>query len=165
MLKQIFKKIAFIALMCIVLGIGYIVINIIAFDGIILFPESVEPDEIHKEAVFCKNLKNESFIICKWVRITGFNFGLIKNEYGMSVREYVVVSGIDIESELSYEFLTAGNSFVFYVVEKREYFSEELGENCTEYIVSGWDVLYPVKHNSPLTRVPKYILKNDCYVK
>ena len=163
MVKQFFKYIVAAFIVVVILLSGYIVINLILYRGIVVPFCKTNDEEIVKEAVTTRDLRGKDYIICKWARVTGYNYTLVKDENGKRAKKYIIVSGVDVESKLSYEFLTAGNSFVFYVVEKKEYYSEELGEHCIEYIVDSWDVLYPVKHESVVTTIPKYILISDCY--
>ena len=156
----IIARIIIAIVMCLFL---YIIVNLVFFGGIVV-PFVKTDERIIKVAVTAKDLQRGNYIVCKWVRMTGFNYVLERNEYYIRIKKHVIISGVDLENELSYEFMTAGNSFVFYVVEKKEYYSEDLGD-CTEYIVDGWDVLYPVKHHSPITTIPRYIVESDCYRK
>ena len=149
-----------VSLFLVVLSVGYILVNLIVFNGVVVPFAKPNKELIIKEAVNARSLRGERHIVCKWVRVTGFNYTLVKDEYGKRTQKYILVSGVNLEQELTYEFLTAGNSFVFYVSEKREYLSDDFGE-CIEYIATDWDVLYPVRHDSPVTTIPKYVMKSD----
>jgi len=163
---KLLKKIAIGFLVCFLLLISYILWNIILYQGLAIPFGSVDNnDEIVKRAVRKIDLTGEKYIVGKYVAITGYNYRLVRNEEGMFSRKLVRVTGLGIlpEHEVNYDFLTAGNSFVLYVTEKKEYYDEELGEKIVEYVVCGWNVLYPVKHDSPITTLPCYILKSDFY--
>jgi hypothetical protein len=110
----------------------------------------MRPKEILKTAVFKGDLREKNYIYCQPCSVTGFEWRLIGGNSMNARYDYCIVRGADPESifNLKYEFMTAGNIFVFYVLEQKEYYSEILGEQCIEYIVDGWDVLYPVKHGS-----------------
>lgn len=145
---------------------GYVVINLLAFRTILIpFAHyNVDEADIYKETVTALDLLGKKHIICDYTETTGANFLLRVNEYGLPTMRYIQVEGCNIDGTLSYEFLTSGNLFVFYVVDKEKYYSEELGENVVVYYVDGWEVLYPAKHEAPVSNHPKYILKDDLII-
>lgn len=118
-----------------------------------------------KTAIKKEDLKGSKYILCKSVLVTGFNWLAVEDEKGKMPPTYCIITGADPQSELklSYEFMSAGNTFIFYVNERKEYYSEELKEKCVEYIVDGWDILYPIKKGVPWDYIVrrKYITKND----
>jgi hypothetical protein len=94
------------------------------------------------------DLSKKKYILCKVTRVTGFDWLLIKDEYGNDTSEYINIIGPSPFNtfKLSYNFETAGNTFIFYVKEKNIVHYEEMRENGIEYVITGWDILYPVKH-------------------
>ena len=104
---------------------------------------------ILKTSVKKSQLIGKSYILCKEAWVTGFNWILIRNEYGIITDKYCNVIGANPFEEFAfrYEFRLAKNTFIFYVEEKNVYYSKELAQNVTEYLVTGWDILYPVKHD------------------
>ena len=74
---------------------------------------------------------------------------------------YVRVIGNLPEHEVSHDFLRSGNRFVLYVDERKDYFCTSMQETITKFVVSGWDVLYPVYQVAPITDTPNYVLKSD----
>lgn len=160
MRKLIVKIFAQIVLLTAILIIGYITVNLIVYNRIIIPIDRIENAAIIKNALHYNDLKDKKYIICKYERVTGYNYELI-NENGKRVHKYCRLKGVELGSELSYDFLISGNNFIFYVVEKKQYYDEELGEEVTEYIVDGWDILYPVNRDSLFNFTPKYVIKND----
>ena len=125
-----------------------------------------EPKDILRTAVKESELKNEKYILCQQKIVTGFHWLLIKNEDGEKVYEFInIVGPTPGELKLRYEFEMAQNTFVFYVEEKRMVYSEATKQYEIEYVVTGWDVLYPVKHGDlllfDLFGSKKYITKKD----
>jgi len=164
MVKSIFKYTLITFMVVIVLFVGYIAFNLIFYKGIIVPFVKMENEEIVKKAVKSKDLKGKNYIICQPVAITGYNFKLIVDENGNRANDDILVSGSNPDSEgLSYDFMTSGNYFVFYIVDKKETHYKEMGKDCVnyEYIADGWDILYPAKHDSPITDQPRYIVKSD----
>jgi len=128
-----------------------------------------EPEAIIKESVKENELTGKSHILCQRVRITGFDWILIKNENGKITREYCNVIGAKpfYELKLRHEFLMAGNTIIFYIEENKMSYTEVTNQDEIEYYVSGWDVLYPVKHSEllilDLYKSKKYITKDDLW--
>ena len=122
------------------------------------------PREILKTAVKENKLKSEKYILCKQYRVTGFDWLLIKDEEGEKVHELInIVGPTPGELGLKYEFEIAYNTFVFYVKEKKMVYSEATRQDEIEYVATGWDILYPVKHgNFPnIISSNKYITSKD----
>jgi len=145
-----------------------ILIVIIITAGAIFFMKNLHtPGNAIKAAVVESELYGQDYILCKRARVTGFDWILIKNEDGKKTHEYCNIIGPTPfrELKLEHEFVMANNTFVFYIEEKREYYSEELSVVVLEYVVTGWDVLYPVKHSDfflfDLFGSKKYITEND----
>jgi hypothetical protein len=100
------------------------------------------------------------------VRVTGYSWQIVMDETGNVKPIYCIITDVDPERELRlrYEFMTANNRFIFYPIERKEYYSEELRESIVEYVVSDWDILYPVKHGNTRDILPVswHITKTDC---
>lgn len=118
---------------------------------------------ISRFSITYKKLLNEDrfFIICKAVRVTGFDWKII-NENGMQAGErYVKLVGEDPQYFLSYDLQTGDNEFVFYgKYTGKDYFD---GDEYNILEVSDWDILYPVKRNNIFyVLLPKWcILKHE----
>jgi len=104
---------------------------------------------ILKTAIKKGKLSGKRYILCKEAWVTGFNWILIRNEMGIRTKKYCNIIGPNPFDDfaLKYEFRLGKNTFIFYVEEKNTYYSEELGQNVTEYVATGWDILYPVQHD------------------
>ena len=133
--------------------------------GIILVRHSHIPETALRVAVKENEISDVRYVLAKRERITGFDWRLVKNEYGERSNELFNITGLSPFDEFSFrhEFVMANNTFVFYIEEKKLYFSNEIMQNAIEYSVSGWDILYPVKrHDFPyIFRSRKAILEND----
>ena len=142
--------------------------NIVLYYEVLTPFEVIERNQIVKKAIRISEITDRDYIICRYVITTGFNFFMYEDEYGTEQSEYIVVVGSTTtgletfpEGILSYDFLTAGNHFVLYVTEKNLYFDEFLQEHIVEYTIDGWDVLYPIRHNSIINVAPRYIINDD----
>lgn len=104
-----------------------------------------------KRAVSRSSLRGKTYILCEPVLVTGYDWALLQDENGNAVHRPCAITGADPAEELrlDYGFMAAGNRYVFYVTGRNEYFSRALGENVTEYTVSGWDILFPIRHEWP----------------
>jgi hypothetical protein len=160
-MSKIVEIIAWICISFIFISIGYITINLILYKRVITPFVRIDRNEIVKNAVRQSELKERDYIICRYVRTTGFNFMLLQDEYGKKRHEYIRVVDSTPEGILSYDFLTIGNSFIFYVDEKNQYFDSFLHENVIEYTTAGWDVLYPIKRHHLFNTSPSYVLSGD----
>ena len=124
------------------------------------------PREILKTAVKENKLKSEKYILCQAAVVTGFDWVMIQDEYGKKTYEFCNIIGIVdpyIELNLRYEFFLGRNAFIFYIEEKKIYYSEEMREDILEYVATGWDILYPVKHGDfpNIISSNKYITSKD----
>ena len=144
-----------------VLPVVYAVVSIVLFDRINVPFMPFRDDEVARIAVNKREVTGRQHIICTWERTTGFNYMLVQDENGVRTNSFCRVTGVELERELSYQFLISGNHFVFYVVEKKQYYDYDLGDVVTEYIVDDWDVLYPVRRQSLFNTAPRYILYSD----
>jgi hypothetical protein len=113
-------------------------------------PAFIRPSEVLKAAILKNALGGQNYILAQPCSVTGYEWRLAGGTGANNAFNYCIVKGENPESELNlkYEFMTAGNTFVFYVLEQEEYYSDVLGEQCVEYTVEGWDILFPVKHGS-----------------
>jgi len=155
------NKVAKIGILIVLLVFICIVFDLIMYGQIIIPLMKANNDEISKKAVTLKEIKGRDYIICKWTRVTGFNYKLLKDENGKKVNDYCFVTGLNPENELKYEVLTSSNTYILYIVEKKKYHSIIIDDILTEYVVDGWDVLYPVRRETLFNSVPKHILKSD----
>ena len=126
-----------------------------------------QPNLVLKTAVKETELTNTNYILCKRARTTGFDWLLIKNENGEKTDELCNINGPSPfdDYKLDYEFVMADNTFVFYVKEKQMKYSEAVSQDAIEFTVTGWDVLYPVKHSDmfDFSGERKYITENDLW--
>jgi len=127
---------------------GIVIIILSIFLGLLYVKRIYVPSNNVKQALRHNDITSTSYILCKEARVTGFDWMLIQNEDNENMQEFCNIIGPNPfeDLDLSYEFSMAQNTFIFYIEERREYYSEELKQDCIEYIVSGWDILYPVKH-------------------
>lgn len=126
---------------------------------------SIKAQPIIKSAVKKRELpKDESFIICESVAVTGFDWRIVSNQ-GIGEKDTWcnIVGPTPLDLSLKYDFITSSNSYVFYVTDVQEYYSIEIDGTALAYTVSGWDILYPVRRESMMTflKTPKYILESD----
>lgn len=123
------------------------------------------PQTIIKTAIKENEITDKSYILCQEARTTGFDWVLIKNEGGEKISEYCNIVGASPFSDLNFrhEFSMAKNTFIFYVEEKRMTYSEATKQDEIEYVVTGWDIKYPVKHGDLFAffRTNKYITEID----
>ena len=126
-----------------------------------------EPKIIIKTAVKENALSDKNYILCKQAVTTGFNWIMVKNEDGQTTQTYCNIAGAQpfTDINLKHEFSLADNTFVFYVEEKNMVYSEATSQNELEYVVTGWDILYPVKHSElfvfDLFKTKKHIIEDD----
>jgi len=122
------------------------------------------PNNILKTGIKESELIDKNYILCQTVKVTGFDWFCIKDEDGNELKEYCHIVGPDPFKTFafSYNFEMADNIFIFYVKEKRRYYSEEILEDILEYAVTEWDILYPVKQSDiPILNLftKKYLTK------
>jgi hypothetical protein len=142
-----------------------IMVIILAITFIIIYIRYIRvPDYILKTAVTRSSLPDKDYIICQREMVTGFDWVVIADNNGKK-NEYCNIVGANPydELDLNDSIILADNSYIFYVVEKRQHYSEKMQQDIIEYVVSGWDIQYPVKHGSPFDVFisPKYITQND----
>jgi len=142
-----------------------LVMTIIALGVMLWMKNFYVSGEIIKTAVKKDSLLDKPYILCKEAWVTGFDWVMIRDENDNEVYAFCNIIGPTPYTELPlrYEFSMAHNIFVFYVLERNEYYSEAMKENCVEYIVGGWDILYPIKHGNifGVLRQNKYITTDD----
>jgi len=158
-MKILFFIVAFLVLVITI----YASVHLIAYGRIFIPITRVNNDDIVKSAVRSRDLKGKDYIICRWARVSTANYMLLYDENGNRSDVYILVTGVELEEELSYEFLISHNKIIFYIDERTEYYNFEWGEHVIEYKVTGWDVLYPVKRDSDklFNFIPRYILRSD----
>ena len=126
-----------------------VVVVVAAVIGVSFYMRNIRtPDNVVRAAVREGEFSGK-YIICSRADTTGFDWFVEKDEYGDKTDVFCNIYGPTPFSELRFkpEFNEdVINSFVFYIDAKTVYYSEELNEDVTEYTVSGWDILYPVKH-------------------
>jgi hypothetical protein len=156
-------KIKSVVIFALTIIVGIPLFMLIVIIGVVLCKNLITLKTAVKES----ELVGKSYILCQRVRVTGFDWILIKNEKGERTEEYLNIIGIDpfYELNLRYDFIISNNTYVFYITEKRKYYSEEMRENILEYVATGWDILYPVDRDGYLEYnlfgPRKYITKND----
>ena len=142
----------------IVIIIGVIVVTI-GYCKILDSQDSV------KKAIRIEDISpDQDYILAKMIRTTGYDWELVEEDYKQSqYRLFCNIRGPNPDDlHLEYIFWSCDNTYVFYVLECREYFNEEANELSLEYIVSGWDILYPVNRGGfGLLRTNKHITSKD----
>jgi len=145
---------------------------IIAFAFVILIGTNIyflyiyTPDNILRVARDKRELTEKQYILCQVYRTRVSDWRLIKDEHGeiISTLTLVNISGINpfMELPFSYEFEMGRNTFIFYIEKRTEVYSENPGEDTVEYVVTGWDILYPVRR-VPFTVINprRYIIEAD----
>ena len=114
------------SILLITLFVSYITINLIMHQRVILPISLIGSDNNAKKAVRTRDLRDMEYIICRWTRVSGYNYRLIRDENGERTNSFCRVTGVELEEELSYELLISDNSFVFYVVEKNNTMTQYL---------------------------------------
>ena len=121
--------------------------------GLILFGVHFYMANIHTPQNIIRTARKESeltegsYILTRFHRVTGFDWMLIQNENGESVQEHINIIGANpiTELSLSYEFTRMGrNTYIFYIEERIEEYTVGRGIEV-QYVVTGWDILYPVR--------------------
>ena len=144
--------------------VSYVLANLLIFMGIYVPFAKIPESEIVKNTVTPKDLKGKEYIICRSVSITGYNYSLVRDENGkLHNNSLCLVTGTIPENALGYEYHSL-NTYVCYVADKKQYYSDIVGEEITEYIADGWDVLYPSKRETGVFNfAPGYVLKSDFF--
>jgi hypothetical protein len=107
------------------------------------------PRGILKTAIKENKIDSDSYILARQVWVTGYEWVCIQNLSGERISELCNIIGANplFDLNLGAEFELAKNTFIFYVEERKEYYCEKTHLNIVEYYVSGWDILFPVKHS------------------
>ena len=146
-----------------------LVVLVLIMTGVSLYMKNIyEPKGIIKIAVKEKDLSDRSYILCIRTVSTGFDWIMIKDEDGNKTYQHCIVIGVNpfAELNLSADFIFADNTYVFYIIEKRTVFSVVTNQYEVEYVVAGWDILYPVKHGFPdFLSSKKFITEKDVGLK
>jgi len=158
MLIDIVKTLLYVIAAIVAICIVFLAHNAIMYQRIVI-PFAEINDEIAMTAVRRRELRGKNYIVCKWEAITGYNYQLIRDENGRRTNKLCLITGSSPESEIIYDLLISNNTYVLYVVEKKPYHFD--GEIGVEYVVDGWDVLYPVKRDSLFNISPKYVFKGE----
>ena len=127
---------------------------------------NVEEEEIYKSTVKRSDLKDETYIICRKGPVGWGHYSLIQDENGKRkipfIERPVFVTGdVGYGGILDFDFQFFNEHYVFYVVEKKVRYCPLEGKELPEYIVDGWDILYPAKRLDLFETAPSYILKSD----
>jgi hypothetical protein len=141
---------------------------LIIFLGAFLYIRNIyHPKTIIRQAIKESELAEGGYILCKRERVTGFHFSVIKNEKGEKVQEYCNIIGPSPFNDFDFRhnFVMADNTYIFYVEAKNMVYSEVTKQEEIEYTVTGWDILYPVKHSDfviiDMFYPKKYIVEAD----
>lgn len=145
--------------------IPLIIIIIFAITIILYFRNIHTPSFPIKEAIYKSEISSENYIICKRARTTGFDWCVIVDENGNECYEFCNITGVNpiLDLNLKYDFAVADNTYVFYVDETDEVFSEAINGSAKVYNAVDWDILYPVHHGTAFDffETKKYIYDND----
>ena len=124
-----------------------------------------KPDGILKTAVRERELSDENYVLCKRMVTTGFDWVMVKDEDGNKTYTFCNISGVSpfADLNLNADFVFGNNTYVLYFEEKEMVYSEASGKDELEFVVTGWDILLPIKRNTLLDLfcTSKYITKND----
>ena len=106
-----------------------------------------KPNGILRVALKEREIAEEKYILCRLYRVTGYDWFLIQDENGEDVNDFIYITGANpiADLKLSYEFEMGRSTYIFYIEKRHEVYSELLGENVVEYVVTSWDILYPVR--------------------
>jgi hypothetical protein len=110
------------------------------------------PEEILKTAVKKSKfnvLTDKKYILCERIVATGFDWFMIQDEYGEKSTTACIIIGVDPfrELNLNTDFIFGDNKYIFYIKEKNTYYSDEMRMEILEYVVTDWDILYPIKRS------------------
>jgi len=138
------KRIVILILKC---SIG---ISLFLTIGVVIYMGNIHvPDGVIREAVRRSDLTDRNYILCRRERTTGFDWIMIRDEHGRRVNELINIAGpVPWDIGLYHGFVMANNTYVFYVEEVRKVHSEAINEYSFEYVVSDWDILYPIRRES-----------------
>ncbi|MBP3361304.1 MAG: hypothetical protein J6N52_10650 [Clostridia bacterium] len=107
------------------------------------------------------NIETPYFLV-QWTQVTGSSWMIVGDQDGYyDNAKYVIANGETPSVVQNYDVATGHNTYVCY----GSYVGEtEIpgGEILSEYQFTGWDILYPVKRNMPISLLPKsYLCKFD----
>ena len=145
----------------------YLIYSVVMYH-VINIPFTSPNEEIVRETVPFWKLFGRDYIVCTRERTTGYDYSVIRDKSGIPNSPYVLIVDTDNNRigspplPLEHELSLYNPKIIFYVMEKREIFYEEIGEYCTEYVVDGWDIPYPMRRGF-INVYPKYVLKSDLY--
>jgi hypothetical protein len=152
------RRLIFVVVALIVLGIT----------GVSLYMRNIhQPNTAIREAVKEKDIIDSKYILCKMAATTGFDWLMIKDENGMNTHAYCNIVGEMPFDELVFtrDFSLANNTFIFYIEERKDVYCELNQQDEIEYVVTGWDILYPVRHSEMfflnLFNSKRYITEKD----
>jgi hypothetical protein len=90
---------------------------------------------------------------------------MVKDEDGNKTYTHCNIVGTDPFNELNLntDIIFAKNIYIFYIEEKNMVYSEATKQDEIEYSVKEWDILYPIRRNTPLAlfNSNKYITEKD----
>ena len=156
------QKIVSKTILCFIIVLALIITGVSHYMKRIYIPKTVL-----RTAIKESELVDKKYILCKEAVTTGFKWIMVKDEDGQQTQTYCNVVGAQpfVDFKLKHEFRLAYNTFVFYVEEIMMVYSEATKQEEPQYIVTGWDILYPVKHNSfiDLISSKRYITENDLW--
>ena len=115
-----------------------------------------------KKAVFINEINNRDYIICRYTAMGGYRWHVLEASYEGFENHLASIDTSLINDNMSfnYVFLTSGNKFVFYYIERNESICDINNELVIEYLVDDWDILYPIRRDL-LDIVYKTIFRNS----
>jgi hypothetical protein len=105
-----------------------------------------------------KKLDNPYYLV-KWTQTTVSNWMIIGDETGYYREvEYVVLCGEIPDIVRNYDIAIGGNIYICYGEYVGEIETPAIEETISEYQLSGWDILYPIKREAIFPFWPKAYL-------
>ena len=147
--------------------IAVIIFIIGAISGVSFFMRNIyTPETIIKTAIKKSELNDLSvkkYILCKRAVTTGFDWLMIKDEDSKKTSTFCNIIGVNPFTDLNLNLGWVDNTFIFYIEKKKMIYSEATKKDELEYVVTGWDILYPVKRDElfDLFNSKKYITSRD----
>jgi len=125
------------------------------------------PRGIIMVAVDKEEIEPAKYVICRPSMTTGADWVALEDDRG-EVNEMCYIRGSKPFGglALSGDITRAENMYVFYVEEKRRVYCELADAEVLEYVVSNWDILYPIKRDLvffEFLRSKRYITHRDIY--
>lgn len=136
----------YIAITCLILTL---LIALVVCFRIIFIPvkQAIRQDEL--------NHLKEPYYLIQWVQVTGSEWMIIGDQNGQYEQpKYIVAKGEIPSIVKNYDIATGHNTYICY----GEYSGKTDiggGEILETYQFNGWDILYPVKRNTPIPFMPK----------